>query len=870
LESAALIEAFLSYFRQNDSAAALRQLEALIARGKLDADQIANAQVLRARLLTYARRSDEALASIRRGFEATRDAVHPSVERARLWHVHYLVLLQLRDFPGLVSALRRMIEAYGRVSAPFAGQIAVHNLGWALVDERHLEAAREVAAISERLAAQTGEVDQLFARWLCASLAEAAGRFDEAKTCYQQALALAHVAPDRELTLHQRLARTLMRLGENEAAAQHTAFVHAHPDFGKRRKEVQEERLLDAELAFANQDYRAAYVGIREYYEERLQIRERELEKATEALRLLTDTESELMAERARMLGRQNQLQRAVIDRQQLAVLLGALLLTSGLLVAIRQTRISRRLAAAERDAVRASAAKSEFLANMSHEIRTPMNGVLGMAELLHETSLEEEQRAFVDTIYNSGSALLTIINDILDFSKVEAGKMELESAPFALDTLVEDVTALLAPKAYDKGLEIFFRYPPSLPRVLMGDHGRIRQLIVNLVGNAVKFTSEGHVLIAVTGQARASEVEVEIAVRDTGIGIPADKLQHVFEQFTQAENSTTRRFGGTGLGLAITKRLVEAMGGQIGVESTYGEGSTFKISLTLPVAPDDERRSPIQRRVLILDSMKAHREILTELLSGWGINVEASDSALDAQKRLGRASSEGKSFDDVLLVVRNTACEGARLLIEGSDGLVSSGARLVTLTSWEEAQVRAASVGGASAVRLPMPLRSAPLYSALSRSLAAGKREVGPSPLLHEESAETQRRLDVLVAEDNLVNQKVVEKMLQSERISLTFVVDGREALDAARRRRFDLIFMDVSMPEMDGLEATRAIRIFEAEQAREPTPIVALTAHAMAGDRERFLASGMDAHLTKPVRRAALREAVTLWTETGEDPGE
>ncbi|MEL6188845.1 MAG: response regulator, partial [Myxococcota bacterium] len=491
------------------------------------------------------------------------------------------------------------------------------------------------------------------------------------------------------------------------------------------------------------------------------------------------------------------------------------------------------------------------FLANMSHEIRTPMNGVLGMAELLRETPLSEQQASFVDTISGSGAALLNIINDILDFSKIEAGKLDLDTSEFELRAVVEDVAALLAAKAREKRLELVTRYEPGLPHHFTGDGGRVRQVLMNLAGNAVKFTHEGHILIDVSGKEREGTFFLYVRIEDTGIGIPADKLTSIFEQFTQAESSTTRRFGGTGLGLSISRRLVEAMNGQMGVESVFGEGTTFWFELSLPAIsrPQPLPVSLVGRRVLLVEDLAVHRRVLEEELGSWGLEVTAVSRPEQAQVLLESAEKSGQPLE---LTIAD-----ARLLSEGSTPRI-------VLKYAEDAGGAGLDSDLECETVLAKPLRRTLLRSAVERALT------GRTTLLVDAERDASARrthgpvsseLRILVAEDNPVNRRVVAKMLEGAQRTLVFAENGREALDAFRAEFFDVVLMDVSMPEMDGIEATEAIRQWEAAERRPRTPIVALTAHAMSGDRERFVEAGMDDYLTKPIQRSTLSETVERW---------
>ncbi|MCT7374416.1 hybrid sensor histidine kinase/response regulator [Chelativorans salis] len=528
------------------------------------------------------------------------------------------------------------------------------------------------------------------------------------------------------------------------------------------------------------------------------------------------------------------------------------------------------RLKTAIEGAKAADKAKSEFLANMSHEIRTPMNGVLGMAELMAATELDARQRTYNDVIMKSGDQLLTIINDILDYSKIEAGHAKIEAAPFDLAEAVEDVATLVAARASEKKLELIVRIDPELPGRVVGDVGRIRQVLTNLAGNAVKFTERGHVLVEVSREGG----EVLFSVSDTGIGIPQDKIASMFEKFSQADTSSTRRHEGTGLGLAIAARLVELMGGTIGVESRMGEGSRFHFRVALPAYEgpreevEPETAAAEGGRILIVDDNGINRRILTEQTRNWGFDSCAVESGEMALAFLAEAERMGAAVDLVILDYQMPGMNGAEML----QRLRRTGTRtgVILLTSVDDMlALRELKAAGAQAI-LTKPARSALLRETISEVLAKARRTArAEQPVPEVESAvpavQTEAvpsgEIDILVAEDNEVNQLVLRQILDGTGRRYVVAEDGREALALWRSRRPALILMDVSMPEMNGLEVTEAIRRAEAEQGLQRTPIVGLTAHALEGDRERCLEAGMDDYMTKPVSPARLEAKVDEW---------
>ena len=533
----------------------------------------------------------------------------------------------------------------------------------------------------------------------------------------------------------------------------------------------------------------------------------------------------------------------------------------------------------AELKAESSDRAKSEFLANMSHEIRTPMNGIMGVCDLLMHRDMASSDIELLSIIQRSGDALLTIINDILDFSKIESGQMELSPEPFDLKSSIEDVTALLANAKNDNGVDVLVRYQPDLHSNFTGDGGRIRQVITNILGNAIKFTKEGHVLVDVGGRTKNGIASLDFSITDTGIGIPPEKLDVIFDKFRQADNSTTRRFGGTGLGLSIARSFIELMGGELKVESEVGVGSAFSFTIDLPIHTDTQALAPSRitqqdLNVLVVDDSDVNRDILKEMLNHWNWDCALAPSAKKGLSALQKAYENNINIDLVILDYQMPDHDGKDFLKVMRAHSRFDHIPVIMLSSVDshELALRMKNMGAAGF--MTKPTRSSALFNMINDVVHSGtladiteadknarNRITQTLESTPKGPSQDENAVDILIAEDNEVNQMFVHHAMDEFDYKYKLVENGKLAVEKWKLLKPKLILMDISMPELNGYEATQTIRDLEKAGGLERTPIIAVTAHAMKSDKQKCLDAGMDDYLSKPLSVSKLRDSLKTW---------
>ncbi|MEP1229122.1 MAG: response regulator [Litorimonas sp.] len=548
-------------------------------------------------------------------------------------------------------------------------------------------------------------------------------------------------------------------------------------------------------------------------------------------------------------------------------------------------------LKTAQEKAIIASQSKSEFLANMSHEIRTPMNGIMGMAELLQNSQIPGKEREFINIIQRSGQSLLTIINDILDFSKIESGQIEITPVPFSLRDAIEDIMALLSTSTRETGVDLIIKIDPNIPKNYIGDVGRIRQILMNVIGNAVKFTHEGHVLIDVSAITPNSEnphtnlqddISLKIDITDTGIGILPIKLAHIFEKFTQVDSSTTREYGGTGLGLSIAKNLSILMGGNLTAQSTLGKGSTFTLNLPLPVshintATDAKPTAPVKGNFLVIDDTPVNYEVLKGQLENESCKVVGVNSAAQGLSVLKKALETDVKIDLVLLDYHMPQHTGEDFILAMRKHTCFDHIPVIMLSSVDTDVLKKRVLLSGVQEFMTKPARLADLQKVISQTLAASAKPMplaarlaqpNHNPAVQEDAlaaknrTDVQSHIDILIAEDNEVNQMYMKYIMEELGVSFKIAENGRIAVDKWQLLQPKLILMDISMPQLNGNEATQKIRSKEVAMAQvSRVPIIAVTAHAMKGDKEKFISAGMDDYLSKPVSQLNLIKKIQQW---------